>query len=78
MAEGLRGFEPSSPHSLRPIIPTPHLSIQQSRPDSQNDINNDANALLSHYYNNYLRLFKENGVLTNQLAIITSETEKLK
>jgi hypothetical protein len=77
MAEGLRGFEPSSPHTIRPIIPTPQISIQ-SRPDSQNDMSNDANSLVGHYYSNYLRLFKENGVLTNQLVIITSETEKLK
>jgi hypothetical protein len=71
MSEGLRGFEPSSPHTLRPIIPTPHLSITL-RPDNQNEIDNDGTSLLRHYYNNYLRLFKENGVLTNQLAIITS------
>lgn len=69
--------------AFRPIIPKPHIS---TTPQTVSELivaaglpaNSTLRDLSQHFYQDYLRLFKENTILNRQLQLITEETDKLR
>lgn len=69
MSEGFRNYE--STGSMQPLIPRAHPSLPTCSPDLQNQ------ATVTHIFETYVRLLRENNILSNQVKLINSEKESL-